>query len=92
MAEGILTAGRIGWTFESAHQVRTAEGRLLDLKRDSPADVKHCAKAAVSSWRAANILENFTATRNLVHPRVQPQSQQVVPVLHCTAAVAGPCA
>ena len=62
----VLSAGRLGWRFQNAYTILTDLDDVLDLRVDSPAAVKNAVDESVIRWRAANLLEEFTATSDLL--------------------------
>ena len=52
----IASAWRIRWTFNSASVVTTDTGRILDLKKDSPAAVQQEVHRAVRRWKLGKLL------------------------------------
>ena len=68
----ILSAGRLGWAFTSASSIETDDGCILDLRRDPPAAVKNAVDNAVTRWRAANLLEQFSSTAHLLDSHLSP--------------------
>ena len=60
----IASMWRLGWTFQSARQVRTDRGRVLDFILDSPAAVRKEVFESVRRWRLARIIA--------AHPMLKP--------------------
>ena len=71
-AAAILSAGRLGWAFRDASTIETDDGHVLDLRSDPPAAVKNAVDRAVIRWRAANVLEHFTVTAQLLKTSLKP--------------------
>ena len=80
-AAAILSAGRIGWVFESADRIITDNGRVIELGVDSPADVRGAVEDSVRRWRTANVLNQFTATKNLLKHQQGSVPPGVVPCM-----------
>ncbi len=55
----VATAARIGWEFKSAAELRTDDGRMLDLRADPPVVIKREVREAVRRWRWRRVVTKF---------------------------------
>ena len=78
-AAAILSAARLGWHFQGPHSLTTDTGDMFDMRLDSPAAIVVAIQQSVVRWRAANVLQSFTATRTLLQSPARQPPPSVLP-------------
>ena len=82
-AAAILTASRLGWHFTGPHTMISDCDEEFDFKHDSPAAIALAVEEAVTRWRTANVLANFTSTAHLLRPPPTRPPASVLPSQIC---------